>query len=343
MRVFVYEYTCAAGMAQLSEGGSLHSEGWAMLASILDDFARLPGVETTTLLHGRLSAQLRAIVIRRLRDEDEREAFQELAGAADWTLAIAPEFDDLLLNRCRWLHDAGGHWLGTTADAIELTGDKLALGQHLQTHGVATPACLALTDLDSLPALSMPFVVKPRHGAGSQATFKIDKPSDYVGVRQAIAREDWQGAMIAQAFVAGLPASVAFFIGPKQTLPMLPAEQHLSNDGRFHYLGGEMPLPAVLAERALALGQQAVAAVPGLMGYVGIDLILATDGDQDCVIEINPRLTTSYLGLRALAQENLAEILLKIAAGERVRALSWRKQPVRFRAEGTIISLGTLS
>ena len=35
--------------------------------------------------------------------------------------------------------------------------------------------------------------------------------------------------------------------------------------------------------------------VPGLKGYVGIDMVLS---DDECyVIEINPRLTTSYLGL----------------------------------------------
>jgi predicted ATP-grasp superfamily ATP-dependent carboligase len=46
---------------------------------------------------------------------------------------------------------------------------------------------------------------------------------------------------------------------------------------------------------------------PNTIGYFGIDMILADDPDNDVVIEINPRLTTSYCYLREWSQENLAE------------------------------------
>src|SRR5689334_15740916 len=43
MRVFLYEYTCAAAAAKAG-APSLRTEGWAMLAAICEDFARIPGV-----------------------------------------------------------------------------------------------------------------------------------------------------------------------------------------------------------------------------------------------------------------------------------------------------------
>ena len=46
-------------------------------------------------------------------------------------------------------------------------------------------------------------------------------------------------------------------------------------------------------------------------GYLGVDLILGTEADKDYVIEINPRLTTSYLILRQAAKENLAEAIIQ--------------------------------
>ena len=78
----------------------------------------------------------------------------------------------------------------------------------------------------------------------------------------------------------------------------------MSDDGRFVYLGGSLPLPHALASRATRLAQQAVAALPDPLGYVGVDLVLGADADgaDDYVIEINPRLTTSYIGLRAAAR-----------------------------------------
>ena len=60
--------------------------------------------------------------------------------------------------------------------------------------------------------------------------------------------------------------------------------------------------------------------MPGLLGYVGVDLVLgdAADGSRDYAIEINPRLTTSYVGLRALADFNIAEAMLRAANGPRL-------------------------
>ena len=36
----------------------------------------------------------------------------------------------------------------------------------------------------------------------------------------------------------------------------------------------------------------------GLAGWVGIDLIISPDQTQATILEVNPRLTTSYVGLR---------------------------------------------
>jgi predicted ATP-grasp superfamily ATP-dependent carboligase len=49
-------------------------------------------------------------------------------------------------------------------------------------------------------------------------------------------------------------------------------------------------------------------AIPGLRAYVGIDLILTSAGPL--VLEINPRLTMSYVGLSGMLKKNLAEIIL---------------------------------
>ena len=62
----------------------------------------------------------------------------------------------------------------------------------------------------------------------------------------------------------------------------------------------------------------------------------APDGSQDFAIEINPRLTTSYIGLRAFAEFNLAEALLKTANGQAPSALRWKRGSIRFTPEGAV-------
>jgi predicted ATP-grasp superfamily ATP-dependent carboligase len=286
-----------------------------MLAAVREDFSRIPGVEPLTISF------------------DEPSAFQVLAGQADWTLVIAPEFAGILAERCRWVEAAGGRLLGPASAAVRLAADKLLLAGHLERCDIPTPRTQLLADFLSQRHAAFPVVCKPRYGAGSQATVRARDPRELPALCPGS-----PDSLVIQPFVPGLAVSVAFLIGPRQTMPLLPCRQDVSPDGRFHYLGGSLPLPPALAERARRLARRAVECVEGLRGYVGVDLVLGeqADGSRDVVIEINPRLTTSYVGLRALAVTNLAEAMLAVAVDRDIPPLVWRAGRVRFRADGTV-------
>lgn len=357
MRLFIHEYTCGGALAATAGAESLRAEGWAMLSALVHDFANLPGIMVSTILEpGReLGPQVRC---RHVGPAEEETAFRATARAADLTLVIAPETGGILRQRHDWVVEVGGRWLGCTAEAIDLTADKWALGHHLTARGVPTPDCHPVgrasqpvpapdglgspsyfptyqskSDGRPPPPVSFPAVLKPRCGAGSQATMLLRTPAELPGALQRVLAEQYDEEMILQPFVPGKAVSVAFLIGPNDCVPLAPAEQHLSTDGRFQYQGGSVPLPGALAERALMIARRAVAAVAGLAGYVGVDLVLgsAADGSDDRVIEINPRLTTSYVGLRALAEDNLAEALLRVWLGEDLPAIRWRQDRVHFQ------------
>jgi hypothetical protein len=139
---------------------------------------------------------------------------------------------------------------------------------------------------------------------------------------------------------AGIAASASFLCGPGEPVPLLAGAQMLSTDGRFRYLGGRLPLPADLSARAISLAARAVAAVPGVRGFAGVDLVLEAVPAQgspprDTVIEINPRLTTSYVGLRVLARRNLAELWLAAVSGVDGRSPEWYGDGVGFFPDGS--------
>lgn len=322
-RVFVYEFTCAAPAESTDSAGaaSLRAEGEAMLAAVLEDFQRVPGIDAFTI-----------------READAEEAaFRQAARGADWAFIIAPEFHDLLFTRCRWALNEGSKLLGPSPDAVQLCADKLALFRNWNQLGVRTPetrpAHARLTEI-----WAGPIVRKPRFGAGSQDTFLIDDqgrldsphpPPTRGGLGGEPSLVSEIGSLIEQPFVPGLAASIAFLIGSKRTIALPPAEQRLSNDGRFQYLGGRIPLPPELAQRAERIARQAIDCVPGLFGYVGVDLVLGDDG-RDWAIEINPRLTTSFVGLRQLCESNLAEAMLRLAEGKEPPELTWKSGAIEF-------------
>jgi predicted ATP-grasp superfamily ATP-dependent carboligase len=308
-----------------------------MLAAVLEDFAQADGVEVQTLVHRACREELDREWPGRVHAGDERAFFFELAGQADYTLVIAPEFDGLLERRCRWVLAAGGRLLNPSVAAVRLAGDKWRLGRHWRRRGIPTPPCERLSPARCDGVLPWPRVLKPRHGAGSQATFLVRDAGELEGA-MARARAEMPGdELVVQPFIPGRAASVAFLIGPQGPFALLPASQEMSANGHFHYQGGCIPLPPSLTWRATLLGRRAVEAVPGLKGYVGVDLVLGeeTDGRGDCMLEMNPRLTTSYVGLRALAETNLAAALLRVALGETLGELRWRRGRVRFAADGT--------
>jgi predicted ATP-grasp superfamily ATP-dependent carboligase len=341
MQVFVYEHLCGGAPAAAPGADALRAEGWAMLRAALEDLAGCPGVRTVTLLGPSLQADARLpanTTAYAVRPGAEEVLFRPLARAADCTLVIAPEFDNLLEDRCRWVEEEGGRLLGPCADAVRLTGDKLLLARHLHGRGVPTPPSVSFVPGRAAVAFPFPLVCKPRHGAGSQATFLAGSAHELAGCAARARAEGWTGELILQPHVPGRAVSVALLQGPGRSLALPATEQTLSADGRFHYLGGRLPLPEDLSRRARDLALRAAEAVAGLHGYFGVDLVLgaAADGGADAVIEINPRLTTSYVGLRRLARFNLMEALLGVVTGAPGPAWEWRTEEVRFRADGRI-------
>ena len=103
----------------------------------------------------------------------------------------------------------------------------------------------------------------------------------------------------------------------------------------FAYRGGTTPLDHPLAKRAGEEAVRACEAIPGLCGYVGVDLVLTKS--EAVVIEVNPRLTTAYLGVRSALAENVAAMAIAACAG-RLPEPSPARRSVRFSAGGRIAS-----
>ena len=52
--------------------------------------------------------------------------------------------------------------------------------------------------------------------------------------------------------------------------------------------------------------------LPGLQGFVGVDLIINNEEEKVYLIELNSRFTTSYVGLQKIADFNIAKSLIDL-------------------------------
>lgn len=325
---------------------SLLREGRAMLRAIVSDFARLPGSRVVVTWDDKLGpcpnfdAEDSAIEVQRVGNPaEEARAFETLCRRADAAFLIAPEFQNLLADRCRLVEHSGTVSLNVSVEAIRQCTDKYHLSRHLEALEIPTIPTREVFDPRNLPRdeWDFPLVIKPRDGAGSQQISLLENKADFEQWRQRAEDQEPKVQWILQPYIPGRALSIAAIVG--EELEIFPlAEQRLTADGRFGYLGGRVPAANSLQDIAASRVRQAVATLPGLSGYVGFDLLAPEDDPENLrIVEINPRLTTSYLGYHALAKDNLAAYFLP--AFRPPRPIRWKPGLVEFSAEGVVREL----
>jgi tyramine---L-glutamate ligase len=340
VRIFVYEFVTGGGAYESPGAGgrldSLAAEALAMLHAAATDFCELAGVSIDVMRDPRLShVDLGSAIVHEVTSASHAEAtFCRLVRTADWTLLIAPEFNGCLLSRARTVEQLGGRLVGPGPALIALATDKQATADHLASYGIKVPPGIVLTGRQTLPRdFPLPAVLKPRDGCGSQGMQLVEQiPVGDMQISGGIS-ESWR----LETFCPGTSVSVACLCGPGGISPLPPCLQLLSADGRFTYRGGALPIDPNLANRATRRAVAAVSTLPESAGYLGVDLVLGDDplGRDDVVIEINPRLTTSYIGYRALSWKNLAGVMIDAGSGRDVE-LAWREGSVEFDAAGDV-------
>lgn len=280
---------------------ALRSPGEAMLEAMTRDLIAA-GHQVLTTLDSRIVfplSKLPGITVTVIHQITHLErVLHQMAAHCDAALIIAPESDRLSEQWALKILTTGIRSLGCSPGAIQLCSDKLALSRHLNKHRVPTPATVPFEQVKQWPA-SPQRIFKPRWGAGCEHTFvcRSDQMPDAMHHPQNI---------IVQPYLPGLAASASFLIHEQQIIALPPGQQIIESGRQLSYLGGRIPLDDDLAQRAVALGKRAIQTIPGLHGWVGVDLILDDKPVGDQVIEINPRLTMSYVGLRAICEHNLA-------------------------------------
>jgi hypothetical protein len=226
---------------------------------------------------------------------------------------------------CGWLAEFYDRLISPDWDFIRLTSDKHRTCQYLSNRKIPVPrGCLLsqLAQFQRSTELRRPWVIKPVDGAGSErlkiieCDFEnelISEPGDVSRIRSN-AEFDKAGCdgqqFRVEEFASGTAASVSVLCRGR-SFELLPATRQIFDAVPVgHYLAAA-PLEASLANRASELANRTVRALPLTRGYIGIDMVLSDQfPENDLVVEVNPRLTMSYLWLRQLCNFNIAERML---------------------------------
>ena len=316
-----------------------------MRRAIAADFAGLPGgpVRVIVTLDCASARRPRPLDDRADRRGRARRRVRELARAADFTVLVAPETRGILASLTRDLEQAGARLLGSSAEAVELAGDKARLAARLRDSRDRHAA-----DADDRPELGL---ARRRGISGRAQAGRRRRLGGYLlSWRTPGACRTMRGrcrSALLQPFVPGAPMSASFLVG---------ARARELADRHGHPADGDPRRPVRVPRGhdartwpdALPQVQPAVDAVEGLRGFVGVDFIWDAAARHATILEINPRPTTSCVGLcRLLPPGRLARAWLDACEPSATRSRSsWtglaelvhaQNERISFNASGEFI------
>jgi len=312
----------SGGYAGLPISNSVLSEGFGMLRTVINDF-KTAGNEITVLLDGRISKLNPPInadyTVPIFYPQEAKSFLANIASIDDSVLIIAPETGQTLQSLIELVEKTGKVSLNSESSAISKVANKAILHRVLAKNHLPTPKTLVLSVKDDLAKvkrvvktkLSYPIVFKPMDGVSCSGLSIVKKEAQ---IEHAIAKIKVPSAeenFVVQEYIEGQAASVSLLCAKGKALAISLNQQTVKASGPEEascYEGGSVPFDHPLKEKAFAISEKVVGCFEGLRGYVGVDLILAKD--NVFVVDVNPRLTTSYVGLSRVANFNVAEALV---------------------------------
>ncbi len=331
--IFILEFVSGGGFNQVKIPASLFAEGYGMLRSIIADFKNLD-YEIETLVDFRihsLSRYLKADLINLVQNSDNFfTKFKECVRKSKFCFIIAPEFLNTLFNLTKIAIDNDAVVLSVGLKGIILGSSKLKTYNFFKEKKICTPMTFLVPykqgrcDIEfiirKLNEFDAPIIMKPKDGAGAELIFYFETKDQIIKFfNQSTDPLDPTRRYILQEFVEGRDLSVSligknYLNTSSKSSPLIIGINHQNiviNNSHHEskYLGGYTPVKN-WEDIAISLKQNFEKLnLSYLNGYYGIDFIQKQDGLLN-FIEINPRLTTSYIGIRNVVDQNLMNIVL---------------------------------
>lgn len=308
--LFVCEFITGGGFVGAALPSSLAQEGLLMRDALLRDLALLDAWRLVTTHDSRVPPPVAAVNSMAVEDtHDVWAIWQQLMATADAVWVVAPETDGILHRMALMAQDAQVRWIGPQPEAIAATSQKHLMAQILTDAGL--PVVPTYFFSEWVPDSHTTWIVKPNDGAGCASTYVFNQIAALKGwFAEAPQR---QHTHVIQPYIAGTPASMCVLgLNDKALLLSCNLQLMVLRGEQLSYAGGVINGAAAYWPSLNQLAHAIQAAIPGLVGYYGVDVLLDTqEAGGVTIVEINPRLTTSYVYLQQAMGYNPAALVME--------------------------------
>lgn len=312
----IFEFITGGGLAQEALPKSLAKEGLLMLMALVNKLVTLSDIQLTLLLDKRckdieLPDNIKIVWVS--SNQHLYDTLPTLIEKSDWVWVIAPEMDFHLYNISKLVEEKGKYLLNSSAKAVAICSDKLLTIQVLNKQKIETVAAIQLDKFSQ--NWIAPWVIKPKDGAGCLNCFFVANENEFSQRWQQIeSKSDY----LIQPFMKGKAFSLSCLFKDGDAWLLCCNLQHISiKQGQFKLNACEVNISIANKKPYQQLIKKVAKAIPGLWGYVGID-ILQPEFAPPMVLEINPRLTTSYIGIADTLGINVAKVVIDMVSDDPV-------------------------
>lgn len=322
LKLLIYEYISGGGFADTSIPLSILSEGFGMLRTLISDF-KAAGYSVATVLDSRLAVlnpPIEADCIVPVSSSREAEAaIQKISESINAAYIIAPESNHVLQSLAERVEQTGVPSLNCRTSAIRRVSDKAIFLDCVKKMGLPTPATIMVSALEDVveikqtisSKLEFPLIFKPVDGVGCGGVSVVRNEDQVASAVGKVNSGSLSKYFMVQELIHGIAVSVSLISTGNEALPISLNKQDVSlmtPEAVSTYNGGIVPFNSPLECEAFATAEKVVRSFRGLRGYIGVDLVLTEK--EPVVIEVNPRLTTSYVGVRKVVSFNPAQAII---------------------------------
>ncbi|MFX1485895.1 MAG: ATP-grasp domain-containing protein [Promethearchaeota archaeon] len=320
MKILIYEHLSGGGLAAEEAAVSQLSEGFALLSTLAEDFQKLKQDVYATLDYriANYTPPIEAKIATILRPQNDfLEVFKFNLAEVEGVVIAAPESRSCLLNLTKAAEESDKVIFGSSSEAIRLTSDKRKTFKVASDLNLPVPEAKFVSsslEIGEIGAIAeetgFPLIFKPLDGADCRGITIVRDKSRIPSAIDNLKRESTLEDFMIYPYVKGTAASVSLIVNEDGAFPVgLSAQElSLSAEGSLKCESGYVPLKHSLKEEALEHAKQMAQEVKGLGGLVDIDFVLS-ERKEPIFMEINARITKSYLGIRRAVAGNLAEMI----------------------------------
>ena len=323
MKILVFEYSTCRGI------DNLISEGFEILKSILNDLEDIKEYDVDYLLMDGLSIphiHNHEIVLK----EDLFSWLAENSSKYDYCLFVAPEDDLIQYRLARILEDNNVRLLTSKSTASYTCCSKYLTYQNTPSDILKIPSMIVdIKDYDiDLIKSKLKYndiICKPDNYTSSNYIFHTTKDK-LEKIINTYKKNNIRKMMI-QKYITGNPISISAIVNDKDINILSINSQVITEDhDKITYSGCVSPIDHPLEKQIKGDSVKIIQSIHGLKGFIGIDYII-DEYDNIYFVELNSRITTPYIVLSKISEENLTKYLIdNIISNKKMNKIEFNKK-----------------